>query len=543
MAQQQPSMILSMLKTPQQVRQEQLAKLREKSLAQASLLAQPVAGAQTALPGLLRNYAAGIAAEIPTDIAQATRGITRGVGGMLGAAGYLDAGKAIAGATVTPEERLAATRQQILKGVNTADSTQLLEAANQLSSAGDTVGASALTTRAQELEKTAAETGLTRAKINTEIATAARQMAAAGLDQQKIVRELATLQPDLDSKAALTAANVALAEQRQEKTKEISSLLEGKIQMQTVDLALKAAQEGKTKQEIITLIEERQPNIDQTIAQTAAAYATGELATTRKEVLEAKLPGELLLQQAQLLGIETKTDLDRTNIAVNRQKLATIGLTDFQKELKSLVDRNEMTQERADELLTERLETKARTGGVAGIGNEVVQMKLGQFAEVIKNGEGTGRSIQLIGDVLRVFPDATVGTFGGTLAFAAEIGTVLGVPGAAKIDFANELLGYLSNRTSLEEASNLKGALSDKDLDFLKRNAPSGEMRPMMLKKLLTDLYLDRYARQQTAFVFDEKLSKLGDKDFRSYSTKQEEAKHLEFFRGEAQRKLNQGIF
>lgn len=540
---QQPSMILNMLKTPQQVREEQLAKLREKSLAQAQILAQPVAGAQTALPGLLRNYAAGIAAEIPTDIAKATRGITRGVGGMLGAAGYGEAGKAIAGATVTPEERLATNRQQILKGVNTSDSAQLIEAAKQLSEIGDQVGASTLTSRAQTLEKTAAETALTRAQINTEAAKAARQLAAAGLDKQKLITELMTLQPDLDAKAAQTAANLALTEQRKAQTTEITALLGGKVQMQTVDLALKAAQEGKTKQEIITLIQERQPNIDKTIAQTAAAYATGELATTRKQAIEAKLPGELLLQQAELKRLATTTELDNTTIAANRAKLATIGLTDYQKELKSLVDRNELTQQEADALLKERLETKARTGGVAGIGNEVVQMKLGQFAEVIKNGEGTGESLRLVGDVLKAFPDASVGTFSDTRAFAAEIGTFLGVPGAAKIDFANELLRYLSNKITLEEAGNLKGALSDKDLEFLKKNAPAGEMRPAMLKKLLVDLYKDRYAKQQTAIQFDNKLSELGDNDFRTYKTKDKEAKYLEFFAGEAQRKLNQGIF
>lgn len=538
----QPSMILNMLKTPKQVREEQLTKLRQQSLAQANLLAAPQQ-ASTALPGLIRSFAASQAAEIPTDVARAARGITGGLGGMLKAGGYQKAGEAIRQAGISPEERLAGQRQQVLKGVNTSDSKQLIEASKQLSALGDTAGASALTSQAQQIESVSAQTALTRSKINTEAAKAARQLAAGNLDKQKLITELMTLQPDLDAKAAQTAANLALAEQRKVKTTEISSLLQGKIDMQTVDLALKSAQEGKTKQEIITIIEERQPNIDKTVAQTAAAYATGELATTRTAAIEAKLPGELLLQQAELTGRETKTELDKTTIAANRQKLATIGLTDFQKELKSLVDRGEMTQEKADSLLTERLETKARTGGVAGIGNEVVKMKLDQFAEVIKNGEGTGKSLQLIGDVLQAFPDANVGTFGGVLRFAAEIGTVLGVPGAAKTDFANELLGYLSNKIALDEASNLKGALSDKDLDFLKQNAPSGEMRPMMLKKLLTDLYIDRYARQQTAFVFDKKLSDLGDKDFRDYDTKIEEEKHLKFYRGEAQRRINKGIF
>lgn len=539
----QPSMILNMLKTPKQVREEQLAKLREQSLAQASLLAQPVAGATTALPGMLRSFAASQAAEIPTDVARAARGITGGLGGMLKAGGYQQAGEAIRQAGISPEERLAGQRQKVLKGVNTSDSSQLIEASKQLSALGDTAGASALTSQAQQIESVSAQTALTRAQINTEAAKAARQLAAAGLDQQKIVRELATLQPDLDSKAALTAANLALAEQRKIKTTEISSLLQGKIDMQTVDLALKSAQEGKTKQEIITIIEERQPNIDKTVAQTAAAYATGELATTRTAAIEAKLPGELLLQQAQLKGLETKTELDQTTIAVNRQKLATIGLTDFQKELKSLVDRGEMTQERADELLTERLETKARTGGVAGIGNEVVEMKLKQFGTVITNGEGSGQSLRLVGDVLRAFPDASVGAFSDTRKFAANIGAVLGVPGADQTAFANQLLDYLGNKITLEEAGNLKGALSDKDLAFLKEQAPRGELRPAMLKKLLVDLYKDRYARQQTAIEFDKKLSTLGDKDFRTFNTKEQESKMLEFFRGEAQRKLNQGIY
>lgn len=48
----QQSMILNMLKTPQQVREEQLAKLRKQSTAQAKLLASPVS-ATTALHGLI----------------------------------------------------------------------------------------------------------------------------------------------------------------------------------------------------------------------------------------------------------------------------------------------------------------------------------------------------------------------------------------------------------------------------------------------------------------------------------------------------------
>ena len=109
------SMIQNLLKTPRQIREEQLQKMRDEAAGRAQL-GGPVRGASSALPGIFSSVLQQQRPALATDIAQSARGLTQGLGGMLGAAGYQQAGQALAQATVTPEERQAAQLQQAIKG-------------------------------------------------------------------------------------------------------------------------------------------------------------------------------------------------------------------------------------------------------------------------------------------------------------------------------------------------------------------------------------------------------------------------------------------
>lgn len=142
------SMILDMLKTPQQVREEQLAKLRQRSTSQAQLIGAPVS-ATTALPGLLRSFAAGEMAQQGVDMNQIARRASGAAGSVAGMLGYEDAQKALSQAFVSPEERQAGQAQSIMKGLNTNDPAALKEAADQLSAIGLTGAATRLSERAE----------------------------------------------------------------------------------------------------------------------------------------------------------------------------------------------------------------------------------------------------------------------------------------------------------------------------------------------------------------------------------------------------------
>lgn len=142
------SMILDMLKTPRQVREEQLQKLRERSLAQANLL-QPVRGT-TALPGLITGFAQQQAAQIPVDINKAFRRGAQGVGAVVGG----DMGRAIGQIGISPEEQRARATQQAMRGLQMGNINSMKEALKRMQEANAPIEAQmALSERIAQREK------------------------------------------------------------------------------------------------------------------------------------------------------------------------------------------------------------------------------------------------------------------------------------------------------------------------------------------------------------------------------------------------------
>jgi hypothetical protein len=157
------SMLQNLLKTPRQIREEQLQKMRQEAAGRAQL-GGPIRGAQTALPGIFSSVLQQQRPALATDIAQTARGLTQGLGGMLGAAGYQQAGQALAQATVTPEERQAAQAQSVLRGVDMNDPAAVRDAANRLSALGLTGASTQLLNLAQQMELQSAKVKAERAR-------------------------------------------------------------------------------------------------------------------------------------------------------------------------------------------------------------------------------------------------------------------------------------------------------------------------------------------------------------------------------------------
>ena len=467
-------LLSQLLKTPQQIRQEQLDRIRQQSLLGIQQQ-RPITGAKSALPSIYQNVTNQALASQGADIAQALRGATQGVGGMLSAVGQPRLGQAISQLTVTPEERQAAQAQQAMQGTKLQDPASLEAAAQRLQQAGNVNAANALIARAQEIRQKQAELQLTQQKSMTELAQQARQLAAAGYDEERIATEIATRNPTINNIQAQQAASAALAEQRRSEAFRTTQLLPGELMQQTADL-------------------------EKTIEQTAEV---------------------------------------QSQIQLNKERLSSLNSTDFMKEL-SATNLSEAEKQR---LIEERVKARARTGGVSGVGNRVVEAKLESYTNVIAAGDGADASVRQVGDMLKVLPDASVGFASGARGYAAEIGAALGIPAAERTAFANQLLDVISGKITLDAASALKGALSDKDLAFLRQQAPRGELRPQTVQKLFADLYKQRYAEHMTAIQFDNELGTLSDEQIRTYNVADRRNKMMEYYRLEAQQRLAEGMF
>lgn len=506
MAQQQPSMILSMLKTPQQVRQEQLAKLREKSLAQASLLAQPVAGAQTALPGLLRNYAAGIAAEIPTDIAKATRGITRGVGGMLGAAGYGEAGKAIAGATVTPEERLATTRQQLLKGQDTTDSTKLMQIAKQMSAAGDQQGAQILAQQAQQLDTAAAQRGLVQAQAEQARAKAAQATASAEKQteetrQMKEIFPLEKISKENANRAQLSGIRLDSAKIRQIN----DSITTGEVKRRATE-----------------------QQIDESEART-------QLVNEELDRYIKMSPSEVLKSQLEAAQAGADIALTGSQITLNQARMGDIDQTDFLRELEQL----DATDAEKQKLIESRVKALATPAGITGAQSKVVDAKLNILNNAIETAIGSSTTINKIEQALPLLDKANLGAFSGPKIFINKIlGDVFGIQDAQDTTLANELIQVLNKEITLDKASALKGALSEKDLAFLVDASPGNIKSAATVQQLFANLYTQRFSENFAAKSLEREMSNLAPGGLDGYEAGDSYDELLELGRLRAQRKL-----
>ena len=180
-------LLSQLLKTPQQIRQEQLDRIRQESLLGVKAQ-QPISGAMSALPSIYQNVTNQALARQGTDIAQAFRGATQGIGGMLGAVGAPELGRSVSQLSVSPEERQAAQAQQALQGLDQNNADSLEAAAQRLQQLGLTGAAQQLSTRAIQLRDRDERAKLARAAEMR--AESEEQRRAAGEERATATSEL-----------------------------------------------------------------------------------------------------------------------------------------------------------------------------------------------------------------------------------------------------------------------------------------------------------------------------------------------------------------
>ena len=148
----QQSMLMGLLKTPSQVRQEQQEKLAQDAYARSQQMI--TGGGTTALPGILSRYGAQAAQRG----AMAGAGLLRGVAGGLGTAVGGDMGQRIADLGVTAEERQARSQQSIISELDQSKPESYFNVAQKLKDQGLIKAAMALTEKGRELQATQAAT-------------------------------------------------------------------------------------------------------------------------------------------------------------------------------------------------------------------------------------------------------------------------------------------------------------------------------------------------------------------------------------------------
>lgn len=503
------SMLQNLLKTPRQIREEQLQKMRNEAAGRAQL-GGPIRGAQSALPGIFSSVLQQQRPALATDIAQTARGLTQGLGGMLGAAGYQQAGQALAQATVTPEERQAAQAQSVLKGLDMTQPDQLAEAAKRLQSLGLSGAASSLLQRAQKLQSGQIDVALTAAKIQTEAAKQADLLAKAGKSKEEIATEIALRNPRINEILAKQLASEAQARQRTAEAVQIETLT-----------PIKAALENKR-------IEAENAGIDLTnkkMSLISAQISTEEIQQRAKEqniteseaktqLLEAEIdryialtPGEIIKQAADIE--ETKA---KRNLAIAR--IAELSQTDFLREL----DRSGLNEQEQQKIIQDRVKSLSSPEGLTGAQSQVVGAKIKVVTDAMETAKGASTSLEKIERAIPLLNDANVGAFGAPLAYVNKImGDVFGLDSAQASTVANELLQVLGNEITLDQAENLKGALSERDLDFLVKASPTVAKSSKSLAILFQDLYKERFAEQFVALELERQISNLSDAELKDW--------------------------
>lgn len=130
------SMFQGLLKTPEQIRQEEQKALQERGLTAAAMLTRGSGGASTALPGLLQGFGASIAQNIDQGASNLVKRGLGGLGGIAGALGEQEAQNVLAEAAMSPQERKAVKEQAALRGIDTGNIESLRRGIERLRTTG-----------------------------------------------------------------------------------------------------------------------------------------------------------------------------------------------------------------------------------------------------------------------------------------------------------------------------------------------------------------------------------------------------------------------
>jgi hypothetical protein len=529
------SLIADLLKTPSQIRKEREERLLTEGLAQAQLFNQ--GNRLGGVGGMFASFGAQQAANVGRGMDQAVTALR-------------DAASSATGKDFRRgEERVAGEAQSIMRGVDTNNPQSMLAAANKLATINPRAS-EALRQRAQTLQAS-------QAKSSSE----ARQ--------QQFENQLQLRDRILEERRVAVSENKSQAE-----IDDIVRRLKIAEQKLPLELRSMAAETAAAETDLAfnqatfdSRVSQVQANLAQTLASTDLTET--QIADTQEKLSMAmqKFPAEMnaLLANTEATAISsalTQAQTDRmreltplevqaTLAAVAKDKAYTDKLikeaargetTPFLTEVNALVASGAITEQEAQSYIKQRTEARAKTGGIQGVGTVKVSRVLKAVDQAHSQAANASQAMTLATQGLSLVPEMDAGILRTGKEVLTKIGTLIGIEESQRANFANQFVDVLTGKMTLEAAGAMKGALSDKDVQFLKDTVGNRDLNPTVLAEVFTQLYIEKSAEQFVSEQLESRILGMSETEIADFNVVK--AKNLLLERGkvQAQETLN-GMF
>jgi len=425
----------------------------------------------------------------------------------------------------TPEEIQAAENQKLFSGImQKAQARFPTDRAAQLNYLADELTKAGKLNQANKARAEAQAAQLQQAKIGAESALGFQRQRAGMLSGEQALTEQALRDPRVQSEIAQReqreAAATASIAQSEKYTEEAA-----RTKMLAPLEAITERKKAKAQEAGIKLDTERAKLVNaqittEEVKQRAEEKGISEI-EARTELVEAELdryiamtPGEILQQAADLRETEAKTKESQAKRDLAIARVTELSQTDFLREL----ERSGLSEDEQQSIIEDRVRSLSSPEGLTGAQSQVVEAKIKVVTDAMEEARGASASMAKIERAIPLINVANVGAYGQPLAYVNKVmGDIFGVDSAQSATVANELLAVLGNEITLDAAENLKGALSERDLQFLVNASPTVAKSPASLAILFQDLYKQRYAEQFVARELERQISDLSDTQLREF--------------------------
>lgn len=282
----QGSLIYDMLRTPQQVQEDQYKKIREDALAQQALRDRNTAGQPARVSALAQGFS-DLQARQQQALPRRNEQYGKALGGLLGLKNK-ELGERVSMAGMSPEAREAAETQKALQGININSAESVLAKAQELQAKGDTANATKLFEYARQLQAKNAELAEQQAKANTEYlkgesekALAYKRISEAERTQRITPLEAQELRAKIETQGTMQAENLADVGLKEAQTRSADAQAGQRIAATDKIESQTAAINAKLPEQIRGL----KLNNNKTLAETA--YEVAKTESTYKGILES----------------------------------------------------------------------------------------------------------------------------------------------------------------------------------------------------------------------------------------------------------------
>ena len=385
-------------------------------------------------------------------------------------------------------------------------------------------------------KETAATTVAKRAgEVDKLAAQIAKEKAGTALTQEQLVTEILTRNPKLSKLEAETAANTALANQRNVETR--LSQEEAPIKRNLIRAEISAKMAGvRLDEEKVKLVASQ---ISTEEVKKRAEEQNISLMEAKEKLVDEELTRYIAMTPIEILKANTEIAKNKTQAELDKARLADVGMTEFTRNLAQL----DATDEEKQKLLRKYAEAKASSGGVAGVRSKAIDAKVKLVTDALDIAEGAQTAMNNAQRMVEVIPDLTTGVAAEPRAALKRLINASGVFDGFEDDVvADQIFKVMRGGSVLEAAGNLKGALSDKDLKFLQETVANRELTKEVIAEAFSKLYYRRYADLKIAGEM-EKLLNLDDVALRNTNITQLKSDFRVLYEAEAKGMLPMPVF